>query len=441
MDLPNANRDGACSGKGLVGELELQARWFAGEFGRDFEGTSGERVRVVQFGIWNRTAGPDFVEAAVCINDGEVRRGAIELDPDVRDWERHGHSQNANYEEVVLHVFFTSGTVRVFSRTVSHRLVVQVQLGVQEKQGSLDGAVARAGRCAPVLGGMTAEEVRAVLQEAAHFRFQRKASALARTGEAHGESEALYQAVATGLGYPGNQLAFRLLAQRLSFARLAQQPEDAEALLFGVAGFLPGPDLSALAPAARHHARHLWARWWTHRASHQALVVPRAVWRMSGQRPANHPARRVGALSVLVRHWRTVRRFVTGHEWERLSRVLGGMVHPFWSLHYTFGAAAARSMALIGDERVVELFINAVFPFTGAWESLLKLRAPERNRRSRIAAARLLAHRTDARALLKDAVNQQGLLQLYEDYCCRDASDCVACPFPEQTKVRPHDVG
>jgi hypothetical protein len=70
----------------LPAEWELQARWYAGEFGRDFVGTEGEFIRVVQFGVWNRGAGPDFVDAAVSIGGGPVEAGSIELDSDARDW-------------------------------------------------------------------------------------------------------------------------------------------------------------------------------------------------------------------------------------------------------------------------------------------------------------------------------------------------------------------
>ncbi|MBA3543272.1 MAG: hypothetical protein H0T83_02350 [Chthoniobacterales bacterium] len=31
-------------------ELELQARWFAGDFGKTFTGTAGEEIEIVQFG-------------------------------------------------------------------------------------------------------------------------------------------------------------------------------------------------------------------------------------------------------------------------------------------------------------------------------------------------------------------------------------------------------
>jgi hypothetical protein len=42
------------------GELEPQARWFAGDFGKHFVTTSGDKIDIVQFGTWNREAGPDF---------------------------------------------------------------------------------------------------------------------------------------------------------------------------------------------------------------------------------------------------------------------------------------------------------------------------------------------------------------------------------------------
>jgi len=61
-------------------ELELQARWFAGEFGKNFVSTSGDKIDIIQFGTWNREAGPDFRDAAIAVNDGESRGGCVEID-------------------------------------------------------------------------------------------------------------------------------------------------------------------------------------------------------------------------------------------------------------------------------------------------------------------------------------------------------------------------
>jgi hypothetical protein len=60
------------------------------------------------------------------------------------------------------------------------------------------------------------------------------------------------------------------------------------------------------------------------------------------------------------------------------------------------------------------------------------LAAEQSNRRVEVAAARLFA--TDQRRieLLKSAAAQQGLLQIYEDFCMQDQSDCAACLFPRQ---------
>ena len=33
---------------------------------------------------------------------------------------------------------------------------------------------------------------------------------------------------------------------------------------------------------------------------------------------------------------------------------------------------------------------------------------------------------------LKSVTHQQALLQIYEDFCMQDNSDCAQCPFPEQ---------
>src|SRR4029077_11025911 len=86
-------------------ELELQARWFAGDFGKRFRSVDGREIEVVQFGTWNREAGPDFHGAAIRIDGGDAQTGSIEFDVADRSWEAHGHATNPAFEDTVLHVF------------------------------------------------------------------------------------------------------------------------------------------------------------------------------------------------------------------------------------------------------------------------------------------------------------------------------------------------
>jgi len=417
----------------LPGEIEIQARWFAGEFGRSFLGTCGERIDIVQFGTWNHCAGPDFSDAAVRVNGGPPRMGAVEIDQDVRDWEHHRHSQNPRYDEVVLHAFQHEGRERSFSRTSKHRDVPQIRLPHALRSVGPVVPVAAPGRCSRTLETLSAPELESVLREAAWVRFERKRLNMARAIDAHGEVEALFQAFTGALGYPHNQLAFKLLAQRLPLRRLFEDGEAAEALLFGVAGLLPGPDLTCLPGSARAYSRNLWQHWWPHRDALQALSIPCAAWQCAGQRPVNHPQRRLGAAVALLTHWRALVRSVRVSDWKGLRLLLGKIRHPFWSIHFTFSSPpVAQPIALFGQQRIDDFFINVFLPFAGSWETLLTMRAPTRNQKIQIATSRILARRTDSDALLRSAVNQQGLLQLYEDFCLRDSTSCERCPFPEQ---------
>ena len=94
-------------------------------------------------------------------------------------------------------------------------------------------------------------------------------------------------------------------------------------------------------------------------------------------------------------------------------------------------------MALIGPSRVTEILINVFFPFAfhvdpSRWTGYRNLPGSLANRRVETAALRLFGDDPRARELLKFAALQQGLLQIHEDYCQQDATDCAHCRFPAQ---------
>jgi hypothetical protein len=421
-------------------ELELQARWFAGDFGRAFTSASGEPIEIVQFGFWNREAGPDFQDAAIRVGDQKVKRGAIEIDLLDRNWELHGHATNPAFENTILHVFVEQSRAEFFTRTKSHRLVLQVRLDLNALDNSgAEIALAHAGRCVAPLRGLEIARVTSVLEAAAQFRLQRKAERLRQRLEAHGRDEAVYQAMADALGYKQNRLPFTILAQRLPIAFLRQSRPDAEALLFGVAGFLDAPALSEMRKSTRTYLRSLWDKWWKYRDRFARLILPAMLWKMSGARPLNHPHRRLGALTTLIAHWEKFSSLTHGTAGD-ITEFLTDLHHDFWSVHYTLAAdRATRSLALIGDSRVAEMLANVIYPLAlvderEIWGDYRKLRAQLSNQSVRIAAARLFADDPRQREFLRPLAGQQGLLQIYEDFCLRDASDCAQCPFPEQMR-------
>ena len=441
-----------------VPELEVQARWFAGEFGRQFVSPDGESVEIVQFGHWNRSAGPDFTEVAVRI-DGELHRGAVEVDLEVTSWEAHGHGANPAFDEVVLHVFvghFQAEAPRFHTRDSRHRRIVQIALDptkvmtASRPWGQLPEA--KRGRCATPLSEMSDSAIESLLHAAAQYRLHRKARRFVAIAEAHTENQALYQAVAEALGYRHNKLVMAVLSQRLPLAELRKlEPAEREALLFGVAGFLDHEHFRDAADStARDYLKALWDYWWKHRDAHEPEPDRKLTWKLAGTRPTNHPQRRVAALAALVNDWTKFRQLVTAADaggnsksrWTRsLQDHLGGLTHDYWQHHYTLKAKpTGKPLALIGKDRIRDLLGNVLFPAAIAsqphlWEAYLDLPGAVVNESLRRARLRLFgSDEAVGERWSRRYWQQQALLQIYADFCLEDASECAECPFPEQLR-------
>jgi hypothetical protein len=432
----------------IPSELELQARWFAGDFGKVFVSTEGAKIEIIQFGVWNREAGPDFRDAAIRINGSEPIHGCIEIDLLDRSWETHGHATNPDFEATVLHVFVEKSDRAFFTRTFSNRKVPQVCIDPATLPEAFNANIplARPGRCQAPLRNLPEERVSSVLDAAAQFRLRQKANRIRNKIEAHGRDETLFQEIATALGYKENKLPFTLLTQRLPLRFLRRHAENCEAFLFGAAGFLGTSDLDVYKKSAREYVRQLWDRWWAHRDDLQRLILPAKAWHVSGTRPVNHPQRRLAALAVLAREWPRLQRASGKSSVAAANDFFQTLEHPFWNFHYTLTSdPSPKEMVLIGESRVVDILANVLFPFWAAhdlddstssntrrWTEYAKLPAQLSNRRLETGATRLFGSDPRRKEFLRTVAHQQGLLQIYEDFCMQDNSDCAQCPFPEQ---------
>ena len=431
-------------GNGLPPELELQALWFSGALGRSFRTTNGKAVNIVQFGEWNRSAGPDFIQSAVEI-DGEVFTGPLELDPDSGAWEAHGHATNPAFRDVVLHVVFQATAREAFIRNCEHREVPQVVITAAQLADALnlpqrEVAIAHPGRCVHPLKNLSPGAIERLLDDAARHRAGLKASRWLKTADAHGRDAALFQTTAEALGYGGNALAMRLLAQRAPLTLLRAENGAAESVLFGTAGFLT-PHLHQAAPDdTRDYLRGLWENWWKSRARFEVTADRAIPWKSHGQRPANHPHRRVGALAALVEVWPQYRRLALARPFSAKPVVdfLQSLKHDFWGHRHTLTSTySARPVALFGRARALELIANHLAPLAMAedgmtFRSYQKLRNSAANDKVRRCGLRLFGSEKAAQQWSRRVCHHQALLQIYQDFCLDDFSDCADCPFPEQ---------
>lgn len=423
-----------------VDEIEIQSRWFAGHFSHHYSANHGQKIEIISPGEWNRGAGPDFINATVKI-DGETHHGPIELDLDSRSWDLHGHSESEFFNDVILHIVLHDSGPTYFTRTQNNRDIPRIILSETEVNAALgrprlSQALARPGQCLRPLAEMPEREVSALLQESAQHRARLKATRFEQTASLHGFSQSLWESLADALGFSANRLPMRLLAQRLPVKKLNQHtPEDREAIIFGTAGFL-APDLHETAPPdSQEWLEDLWTRWWKHRLDYEFPADRIPAWSTRATRPGNHPQRRLAALSTAAAQWGSLATLARKDPpFTQLSKTLTELTEPFWDHHHTLQSKrTAKPIKLLGKSRLEEFLINTLYPLNlENWDRFAAIRATAPNQKVKRCCERLFGSLTLAKPHLKFAWQHQALLQVYQDFCLEDLSDCNDCPFPAQ---------
>lgn len=402
---------------GWPGEIEVQARLFNGEYGTTWQTTNGQTFEILHIGEWNREAGPDFKGAIIRFSRDGEKTGDIEVDREPRDWERHGHALNAAFAGVVLHFHIDGAREEAFARTLDHREVPQARLAIEAPPGTAPP---------PTKESVPYESACAMVCEAAEFRLRNKHAACARAVSLHGPDAALFHAIATGLGYKNNAIPFLLAAQRISLSRSASPL--GEALLFGIAGFLEPRTFDDADETTRRYLKPLWDHWWTVRDAFSRIVLERKMWKLSGIRPSNHPHRRMGALAAIASAFDGLRKIARSGDAKAFRAFLEKLEHPYWTRHWNLSADTLnKPLALIGSDRITDLLINAflpALPLDVARRELQQLRGPQASGRLRRASVWLVGS-VEPR-LMRTALHQQGLLQLYTDFGALPAPEALA---------------
>nr|MBP7487150.1 DUF2851 family protein [Parabacteroides sp.] len=82
-------------------EQLLHYVWMFKLYQHELTTTSGEKVTVLDAGILNTNAGPDFFNAKIKIGD-TLWAGSIEIHHKSSDWKVHKHHTDKAYDSVIL---------------------------------------------------------------------------------------------------------------------------------------------------------------------------------------------------------------------------------------------------------------------------------------------------------------------------------------------------
>ena len=436
----------------------LQAIWQHQRLLRDqLKTLDDEPVRVLHPGFRSVEGGPDFRGAMVKIGEGPSRTGDVEVDIRPGGWRAHGHDRNPAFKNVVLHVIWEGEkspagappAVRLRPALDAPLGELSLWLGSESAQSFPENL---RGQCSAPLRGLAAEQLTALLHEAAQVRLQSKAAWFQARARQAGWEQALWDGLFRALGYKHNVWPMQRLAElRPRWSARADDPLAVQARLFGISGLLP-VELTRAQGGADHYMRQVWDHWWRERDEFSDCLLPRPLWRFHGLRPANHPQRRLalasrwsvaGDLASKLERWCT-RKISEPALPSSLLEVLQVDPDDFWSWHWTFRSARLKkAQPLLGGTRMTDLAVNVVLPWLwsraaeGKNEPMQKAieqryfcwPPAEDNSVLKLARQRLLGGAS--RRSLAGAAAQQGLIQIVRDFCDHSNAICENCSFPE----------
>ncbi|MCM1489521.1 MAG: DUF2851 family protein [Muribaculum sp.] len=413
----------------------FQLLWSHRMLGLPLTLVSGERVRVIDPGILNRDAGPDFFNAKVRISDS-LWVGNIEIHLKASDWYRHGHDSDPAYDNVILHVVSVSDTE--ISRPSGFKIpqmAISLPQNFYRTFGYLTSTVPEI-RCASRLDHIPSIVRADWLESLAVERIQQKAARIEESLRSnHGDWNATcFMALARGFGFGLNSLPFEMLAKSISLNHLRRHSDNIlqmEAIFFGQAGLL---DCSLYPEDMRYQLMCREYQFLSRK--YEMHPIPRVSWKFSKTRPQNFPYRRIALLAkAMAETPDLLNRIVSADcDIDRLRTIFRWHVDSYWSRRLTFGGDNQTDVRppMLSDSSINILLINVVAPLVYAYAvrhsdydmkeaafNLLTCLPPERN--------------SYVRAWLpfgfqpKDASHSQALLQLRKEYC--DRHECLRCRF------------
>lgn len=403
--------------------------------------SDGQEVEVIDPGLHNTDAGPDFFNAKVKIG-GTLWVGNVEIHTRPADWMAHGHDRDAAYDNVVLHVVGEDGPS---VQTSTGRTIPQLTLPVPQRVKDNYAALLAEDRwppCRHVVATLAPLRIHSWMSALQTERLQQKTEAIAQRAKLAADDweKAFFITLARNFGFGINGDAFETWARALPLDAVGHHRDDIfqiESIFMGMAGLL---DIRAVAPrrqmetAADDYFQRLSSEWkYMAHKFHLTPIDPR-VWRFLRLRPQNFPYIRISQLAQLYYSRRcSLSTIASASTLADMRAALATAATPYWHTHYTFGhestTASDKHLSAASTDLVI---INTVVPMlyaygrhTGserlcqrAFDFLEQLK-PERN--SIITTWQACGLKAE------NAGDTQAIVQLKRNYCDRKA--CLRCRF------------
>ncbi|WP_455640849.1 DUF2851 family protein [Parabacteroides sp.] len=390
--------------------------------------TDGRAVAVIDPGMPNTDAGPDFFNAKIKIDD-TLWAGGVEIHTKASDWLVHHHDKDKAYDAVVLHVVEVSDCM--VCRTNGEE-IPQLVLSVPESvKQNIDWLLYR-DVSLPCLGQIPEIEplhITSWLAALLGERLERKTDDIFRLLDQYAAdwNEVFYITLTRNFGFGVNNDIFERLAKSLPFKYIQKQRgshSQVEALLFGQAGMLSEK-------IDCHYYRLLQREYQFLQHKFGLVPLDDSQFKSLRTRPINFPHLKLAQLaSVWVQYDTLFSVILEAGSVGQIKQCFRVRPSDYWETHYHFRYASAPKDKVIGESSLCVLLINTVVPVMFAYGvknkrpeycdraiRILETLPPEKNS--------IVAGFSRAGINVCHAADSQALIQLKREYC--EKKKCLYC--------------
>jgi hypothetical protein len=391
---------------------------------------AGQTIEIIHEGYAHQDAGPDFKQAIIKI-DGIIWIGNVEIHVKSSDWLRHGHQSDLKYQTVILHIVYENdmdikrNNNEFFPALELKNYIPQKIINEYDKLLFNINELP----CQSQLHLLNPLQIASFLMRLNIERLSRKKQNILLVLKAcQGDwEECFFRILAISFGFKTNASSFELLAKSLPYKYLQKHLAvrlQVYALIFGQAGLLD-EDLND----EYYQLLHIEYQYLKYK--YRLIPIHPSSWNYLRLRPKNFPCIRLAQLSELLYQTPLLfKQLLEGCYAEQLIRLMLCQPDSYWELHSKFGRPAKMGDISLKKESIELLVINTLVPILYAYAEFhgsesLQLQAIEILEQLSFEENYITRQYRAWGFPSKGAVFSQGILELKQHYCLRQA--CINC--------------
>jgi len=401
----------------------------------DLRTEEGIPFEVLDSGMYNSNAGPDFFNAKIRMEE-KTWVGNVEIHTVSSDWYKHQHEKDKAYNSVILHVAETIDEAEICDS--AGRLIPQWKIQIPERIQANYSYLLNTEASIPCLGKISEiPEVYLNDWESALLveRLERKTNTLLHLLQERKNdwNEVFYIALSRNFGFGINNDAFERLAKSLPLKTILKHQNSitqVEALFLGQAGLLE-EDISEDAYFLELQKEYAFLK-----KKYKLKPLDSHIFKSLRIRPNNFPHIKIVQLAGIIRKAQGIfSNLLTISELEPLYSLFISEIADYWLTHYHFEKASVKRTKNLGLSTIQLLIINTVVPVFFAYGKkknmetymerairLLESLKPESNS--------IITLFSRSGIEIHNACDSQALMQLKREYC--DQKKCIFCRIGHQ---------